>query len=152
MTPLVRRFIKTALSFLALGVLLGAYMLMRREFAGVWPGPYLVSAHTHAVFLGFVMFMIVGVSLWIFPKPLRGDPRYREGRVEAVYWLLLGGTVARFGGETARAFGDHALLPWLVGIGGLAQVVGLLLYAWTMWYRIRPSKRQLREMRGDPGE
>lgn len=152
MTPLVRRFIKTALFFLALGVLLGAFMLVRREFLGVWPLPYLVSAHTHAVFVGFVMFMIVGVSLWIFPKPLRGDPRYRPARVEAVYWLLLAGTLARFAGELARAYGDLAPLPWLVVAGGLTQVSGLLLYAWITWYRIRPSKRTLREMRGEPQE
>jgi hypothetical protein len=34
-------------------------------------------------------------------------------------------------------------------LGGIAQVAGLLLYVWTMWYRIRPSARQLREGRQD---
>jgi hypothetical protein len=89
MTLLVRRFIKTGIGFLATGLLLGLYMLVRRELFDSWPGAYLVSAHTHAVFVGFVMFMILGVALWLFPKPLANDPRYRTLWIETGYWLLL---------------------------------------------------------------
>ena len=35
-------------------------------------------------------------------------------------------------------------LAWLVLLAGLAQVASLLLYVWTMWYRIRPTMRELR--------
>jgi hypothetical protein len=38
MSPLVRRYLKTAIGFLRFGVGLGLYMLARRELAGVWPG------------------------------------------------------------------------------------------------------------------
>lgn len=144
MTDIVRRFIKTGILFLVLGLLLGAYMLVRRELFGDWPRAYAVSAHTHAVFVGFVMFMILGVALWIFPKPLQDDRRYRPVLIETVYWLLLGGTLARFVGELLRAFSDLPWLAWLTVLGGLAQVAALLLYVWTMWSRIRPSARQLR--------
>lgn len=60
MTPLVRRFIKTAILFLVLGLSLGLFMLIRRELFNDWPPAYVISAHTHAVFVGFVMFMILG--------------------------------------------------------------------------------------------
>jgi len=149
MSALVRRFIKTGIGFLAAGLLLGLLLLVRRELFGTWPGPYLVSAHTHAVFIGFVMFMILGVALWLFPKPLAEDPRYRTARIERVYWLLLCGTLLRVGGELARAWNDSPLLAWPVLLGGGAQVAALLLYVWSMWYRIRPSARQLREGRQD---
>jgi hypothetical protein len=148
-TELVRRFIKTGIGFLAAGLLLGLYMLVQRELFGAWPGAYLVSAHTHTIFVGFVMFMILGVALWLFPKPLVHDPRYRTVRIAAVYWLLLCGTLLRAGAELARAWSDLPLLAWPVLLGGVAQVTGLLLYVWTMWYRIRPSARQLREGRQD---
>ncbi|MGD8618614.1 MAG: hypothetical protein PVH54_05435 [Gammaproteobacteria bacterium] len=147
MTALVRRFIKTGIGFLAAGLLLGLYMLVRRELFGFWPGAYLISAHTHAVFVGFVMFMILGVALWLFPKPLVDDPRYRTSLITTVYWLLLCGTLLRVTAELARAGSDLALLAWAVLLGGFTQVAGLLLYVWTMWYRIRPSARQLREGR-----
>ena len=149
MTPLVRRFIKTALGFLLLGLLLGVYLLIRRELFGDWPPQYAISAHTHAVFVGFVMFMILGVALWIFPKPLAEDRRYRESLIGLVYWLLLVGTLARFGGELARAYGGGPWLAWPVLLGGLAQAAALALYVWTMWYRIRASARQLRAARGE---
>jgi heme/copper-type cytochrome/quinol oxidase subunit 1 len=152
MTALVRRFIKTAVLFLVIGLLLGAYMLVQRELFGVWPQPYAVSAHKHAVFVGFVMFMILGVALWLFPKPLPDDRRYRPALIETVYWLLLAGTLSRFIGELARAHSNTPSLAWLVLLGGLAQVVSLLLYVWTMWNRIRPSAQQLRSGRVDAAE
>ncbi len=80
MHRLVRRYIKTGIGFLVMGLLLGVYMLVKRELLGVWPHPYLVSAHTHAVLVGFVMFMIMGVALWIFPRAQQGNTRYRPVR------------------------------------------------------------------------
>lgn len=149
MNPLVRRFIKTAVGFLILGVLLGVYLLIRRELFSDWPPQYAISAHTHAVFVGFVMFMILGVALWIFPKPLAEDRRYRPQLIEIVYWLLLIGTLLRFSGELARAYSSVGWLAWQVLSGGLMQAAALVLYVWTMWYRIRASARQLREGRGE---
>ncbi len=144
MNAIVRRFIKTALVFLVLGLLVGAVMLVRRELFGAWPQHYVVSAHTHALFVGFVMFMILGVALWLFPKPLQGDTHFRPQLIEWVYGLLLAGTLGRFIGELVRSFTDTPALGGLIVLAGIAQVSGLLLYVWTMWQRIRPSARLLR--------
>lgn len=75
MYTLVRRFIRTGIGFLFIGLLLGAVMLVRRELLGIWPHPHLVSAHAHAVLVGFVMFLILGVALWLFPRAARDDVR-----------------------------------------------------------------------------
>jgi hypothetical protein len=72
MYTLVRRYIKTGIAFLAVGLALGFWMLVRRELWGVWPHPYLVSAHAHAVLVGFVMFLILGVALWTRPTHATG--------------------------------------------------------------------------------
>ena len=149
MYSLVRRFIKTGLGFLAAGLVLGAWMLVRREVWGVWPHPYLVSAHAHAVLVGFVMFLILGVALWLFPRPEKEDARYSPGRVEAVYWILTASTLARFAGETARAWIADPRLGWIVAAGGIGQTAGLALYFWTMWSRIRPVGSHLREAKGE---
>lgn len=149
MYSLVRRFIKTGIFFLAAGLILGSYMLVRRELYGVWPSPHLSSAHTHAVFVGFVMFLILGVALWLFPRPQKEDRRYRPGRIEAAYWILLVATASRFVAETARAWSNAGLLKWVVVAGGIGQAIGLLFYFWTMWSRIRPVGSQLREAAGE---
>ena len=149
MHAIVRRFIKTGIVFLLIGLVLGAYLLVRRELTGSLPHPYLVSAHTHVVFVGFVMFMILGVALWLFPRPHRDDVRYRPALIEASYWLLLLGTSGRFGAEVARVWLGTSFLRWLVIVGGLSQAAGLGVYVWTMWSRIRPVGSHLREARGE---
>ena len=149
MFTLVRRFIKTGIGFLAAGLLLGAYMLIQRELLGQWPHRYLVSAHVHAVFVGFVMFIILGVALWLFPRAEKTDTRYRPELITAAYWILTLATLARFIAEASRAWLDHPVLAVTVVIGGLGQVAGLLLYFWTMWSRIRPLGSRVREAAGE---
>jgi hypothetical protein len=146
---LVRRFIKTGIVFLFSGLLLGGWMLVQRELLGRWPNPYLVSAHAHAVLVGFVMFLILGVALWLFPRAAKGDERYSPAHAEAAYWILVTATGGRFLAEAARAWFDHAVLGWVVVVGGLGQIAGLGLYFWTMWTRIRPVGSAIREARGE---
>jgi heme/copper-type cytochrome/quinol oxidase subunit 1 len=146
---LVRRFIKTGIAFLLAGLVLGGWMLVRRELFGAWPHPHLVSAHAHAVLVGFVMFLIFGVALWLFPRAAKDDRRYSPARIAAAYWILVLATGARFLAEAARAWVDAPVLPWIIVIGGLGQIAGIGLYFWSMWARIRPVGSQIREARGE---
>jgi uncharacterized protein involved in response to NO len=145
----VRRFIKTGIGFLMAGLVLGAWMLVQRELLGTWPDRYLVSAHAHAIQLGFVMFLILGVALWLFPKPPQGDTRYRPRRIDAAYWTLTVATVVRIAGEVARGAAGPAWLGAIVAAAGIAQIVGFAIYFWTMWPRIRPVGSHLREAKGE---
>ncbi len=149
MYSLVRRFIKTAIAFLAAGLLLGAWLLVRRELFGIFPHPYLVSAHVHAVFSGFVLFLILGVALWLFPRAAADDRRYSPDRALASWWILTLATSIRVLGEIVRVQSDATLVSWAVVVGGLGQVAGVGLYFWTMWGRIRPVGSHLREARGE---
>jgi len=149
MYSLVRRFIKTGIIFLFTGLSLGAWLLVRRELYGHFADPHLTSAHVHAVFVGFVMFIILGVALWLFPRPPKDDARYTPGRIATAYWILTVATATRFVCEAARAYSGSRLLAWLVILGGLGQIAGLALYFWTMWTRIRPVGSHLREERGE---
>ena len=145
----VRRFIKTGIAFFFVGLALGVWLLVGREAYGVWPSPYLVSAHTHALLAGFVMFLILGVAQWLFPRPEKEDERYRPEWITASYWVLLAGTSARVGGEVVRAVVDAPDVAWVILAGGLLQAAGFTLYFWTMWSRIRPVGSALRESRGE---
>ena len=104
MHSLVRRYLKTAIVFLGVGLAIGIWMMAERELIGRFPGAYETSAHTHAILVGFVMMMILGVALWLFPRPARDDTRYEPRIAETAYWLLTLGTAARVGGEIARPF------------------------------------------------
>lgn len=149
MYTLVRRYIKTGVAFLAAGLTVGFWMLVRRELLGVYPHPHVVSAHAHAVLVGFVMFLILGVALWLFPRPAKDDVRYTPGRVEAAYWILLVATGVRFFAELARVGWEGSVLGWVIVLSGLGQITGLGLYFWSMWGRIRPVGSHLREAKGE---
>ena len=157
MYSLVRRYLKTAIAFLALGLVIGSWMIARRELYGAAPNPYLVSAHTHALFVGFVMLMIMGVALWLFPRPAKEDERYSPGLAAAAYWVTTIATAARVGGELARApmigsrivSGAPLWLRWGIVLAGIAQAVGIGMFFYTMWTRIRPVGSQQREARGE---
>ena len=149
MHSLVRRYIKTAIAFLMGGLAIGGWMITRRELQGRLPGPYIVSAHTHAIFVGFVMMMILGVALWLFPRPGKTDTRYRPGLAVAAYWLLTLGTATRVVGELLRASSDALWLRVVVLAGGWAQIAGLAMFFYTMWPRIRALGSAARELKGE---
>lgn len=138
MNALVRRYLRTAIAFLSVGLVLGVWMMWAREFGATLP-PRILSAHTHALLVGFVMLMITGVALWMFPRPRADDVVYRPWLAEVAWWLIAGGTAARVALELL--LGTTAGSGWrgaLVGAGA-AQAIGVLLFFATMWTRIRSS-------------
>jgi heme/copper-type cytochrome/quinol oxidase subunit 1 len=149
MYTLVRRYIKTAIAFLFVGLAIGGRMILERELWQRYPTPYETSAHTHAIFVGFVMMMILGVALWLFPRPEKGDLRYRPALAGAAYWLLTVGTAGRIAGELLRQYsGAGWLRAAVVGTAGL-QVAALALFFFTMWPRIRGAGSATREAQGE---
>lgn len=136
MNPLVRRYLKSGILFLVTGLALGLWMLVSREF-GVWQPPRLRSAHTHALLVGFVMMMISGVALWMFPRVPPDDTRYQPARAATAWWFLALGTGARVLLELA--LGAYPGVTWRAALvaAGTAQVAGLAIFFWTMWPRIR---------------
>lgn len=156
MHTLVRRFIKTAIAFLFVGLGIGGWMIVRRELYFRSPSPFEASAHTHAIAVGFVMMMILGVALWMFPRPGKGDTRYRPRQVEAAYWILTGATSVRIVSELMRSVGTvagsvgtTAGVRWAVVLSSLGQVVGLALFFHAIWSRIRATGSEVRERLGE---
>lgn len=149
MHSLVRRYIKTAIGFLIIGLAIGGWMIVRRELSGAYASPYETSAHTHAIFVGFVTMMILGVALWLFPRPDKADTRYRPALAEAAYWLLTIGTAARIVGELLRLASAALWLRAMVAASGMLQIAGVLVFFYTMWSRIRAVGSQTREAKGE---
>ena len=67
MPPLARRYLRTAIAFLVLGVLTGLHMSSARHLsAGGFHASYIV-AHTHVVLIGFVVMAVMALCLWKLP-------------------------------------------------------------------------------------
>jgi heme/copper-type cytochrome/quinol oxidase subunit 1 len=86
--PLVRRYIKTSLVFLIVGLGLGGYVSVAQFVVGVYPPRLFVTAHVHLLLVGFMLMMVMGVATWMFPRPAKDDPRYHPALAEIVYWVI----------------------------------------------------------------
>lgn len=149
MYTLVRRFIKTGIGFLIIGLAVGTWMVVRREILGEYPSNYITSAHTHAIFVGFVMMMIMGVALWLFPRPDKEDSRYNPSLAGLAYWLVTIGTSGRILGELFRMQTPAMWLRIAVVLFSLTQAAGILVFFHTIWTRIRPLGSRAREEKGE---
>jgi len=138
MNPLVRRYLRTAIGFLALGLGLGVWLLVAREFSVAVP-MRLRSAHTHALLVGFMMLMITGVALWMFPRPRPEDTVFRPGLAALAWWGIAGGTAGRVALELTLSPLPSTLWRVLLVAAGVVQALGMLLFFATMWTRIRAS-------------
>ncbi len=88
---------------------------------------------------------ILGVALWLFPRPLRDDPRPKAWHGEAAWWCLTLGTAARAVGEIARASSGAMVWRWLTVGGGVLQVAGLCFGLLALRPRMRIGREVSRE-------
>ncbi|MER3501602.1 MAG: hypothetical protein C4295_09065 [Candidatus Fervidibacterota bacterium] len=145
MFELARRYVRTSLVFAVLSVLLGMHMIAQRFRSTPQPLRWLPTAHGHLFLVGFVTMMIMGVAIWMFPRPK--DARYSPLLSEVCYWLITLGTVVRAVGEIVASYSTVRVWLHLSAIGGLAQGLALLLFVVNIWTRIRPMGKLLQEDR-----
>jgi len=145
----VRYFIKTSIIFLVIGLLTGLYMSVSQNLFGRSYSIELVSAHTHIILSGTVMMMIMGVALWFFPRPEKEDTKYNPGLILFVYWLLTSATTLRFIFQVIDSFSYSSVSCVMITIFSFLQVVGILLFFYSIWGRIRSVGSHIREAKGE---
>lgn len=126
MEPFVRRFVRAALVWLGVGVVLGTAMAV----APGWAGAYR-PAHVHANLLGFVSMMIFGVAYHVFPR-FTGRPLHSRAMAAAHLWAANAGLLLMVGGFVLRV---HAERPGalVLGAGALASAAGAALFILNLW-------------------
>jgi len=149
MFTVVRYFVKTSLSFLLAGILSGFFMMISRRIFDFGYGPGMLSAHTHIVLVGFMLMLIMGIAVWFFPKADKTDTRYSPQRIMIVYWLMLSGTILRFIFEVTDAYVTISFLNYIIVAASTLQITAVIIYAYTMWGRIRPLGSRFREAKGE---
>ena len=132
-----RAFIKSALVWLALGVLLGVTMTIR---------PQLVlyrTAHLHMNLLGFVGGMIFGVGYHVLPRFV-GHPLHST-RLALAHWWIGNLGLALLAGGFAWRVTDPAPAQWMIMIGGALAATGALFFVYNIWRTLdgRPSTRTI---------
>jgi hypothetical protein len=149
-TPLVRRFLKTAIVFLVAGLAVGLW-LSAWQHLGLFPGRTpSVAAHTHLLLVGFVMTMIMGVALWMFPRPAAEDARYRPQRMELVWWLFVIAVPVRSLAEIVSGWTSAPLPHAIVFAASSVEVFAIVLFFLNLWPRIRSPREEYLRAQGRP--
>ena len=134
MPTLTRWLVKAALLWLMAGLLLGVAMQLPAAprdplLRAAWP------TYLHFLTVGWLLQLIIGIALWLFPRRSAARPRWCEWLGWTTFVLLNLGLVLRAVGEPGRALGHDAELPLL--ISAAAQLVAVGAFVLNVWPRVR---------------
>lgn len=125
---LVRAFIKSSVTWLALGVVVGIAM-------GVHPTWTVYrTAHMHILLLGFVAMMIFGVAYHVIPR-FAGHPLHNRRAALTHWWFANTGLALMVAGFLARANAARSATAML-GVGGVLSGSGAFVFAYLVWRTI----------------
>lgn len=140
MPTTVRWLLRSAFFFLLCGVGVGLWLLAGKSGMGTFYYG-LVPVHTHLLLFGFVMQLVFGIAIWMFPR-IRG-----RGTPPWLGWSILttgsGGTLLRAVCGTIIAVQPdriRVLAKW-VFVGGSLQTVAVILAIITLTPRIRGLRK-----------
>ncbi len=137
MPRLTRYFIKTALVYLALALVLGALLAARSALALPDEVATLSPVFFHLFMVGWVAQLIFGMLFWMLPKYSKEMPRGHERVVWAAYWLLNSGLVLRVVVEPLTALRPEWGLGWLLLLSALLQLSGGWAFIFNAWPRVK---------------
>lgn len=129
-----RWFIRTSLVCMVLTGAAGTLMWTWDPLFGDPPPAWFRPLHLHLGTVGWLVNMVLGVALWMFPMPrgafLEGRPRYSPTVVVAAYSAINGGLLLRFLSE------PFYMIPLMIG-SGILQTAGMALAVVALWPRVR---------------
>lgn len=124
----VRRFIKSALAWLGLGVSLGVGMAAHPIWTIYRP------AHVHMNLLGFVTMMIFGVGYHVVPR-FFGHPLYSKRLAGGHWWLSNVGLALMVAGFVLAPHVGARSIP-VLSTGGVLSALGAFAFIFNIWRTI----------------
>lgn len=130
-----RLLVKTSIFYLLVGVILGIFIQLGYRYSAFKWALFWRTTHVHLLLVGFVLQMIMGVAIWMFPR--RKVPPYWTPELQGMilYFLLNTGTIIRTVGEPFR--NKWVWAYWLWMIGSIAQVLSIFYFIALVYPRIR---------------
>ena len=139
MPPLTRWYIKSALAYLMVALLLAVVLALPSDLPPFIR--FMNPAYFHLFLVGWVTQMIFGVIYWMFPIITRARPRGNE-RVGWVSFIFLNvGLLLRVFGEPLVSTRPEAGAGWLLAISALLQWLAAILFVFLAWPRVKEKYR-----------
>ncbi|RYG26703.1 hypothetical protein EON82_02280 [bacterium] len=133
-----QKFIRAAFAwFLVAGVML-ALEPVAVSLAGVAFSHAYTGAVRHALTVGFISQMILGVGMVVVSR-MNDLPYGQEPRLVIAFLLVNLGNLLRVGLEAATVYTDRAFLP--MGVTGMIELTGIVVWAGTLVSIMLPGWR-----------
>ena len=137
MPTLTRRFIKVAMLYLAVALLLGLALTIRPLLTFLPFIGALSPVYFHLFLVGWVMQLIFGVVYWMFPQYTTDQPHGSETSWQATFWLLNIGLLLRVIFEPLQTLQPGSVWGWLVALSALLQWLAGLIFVGNTWGRVK---------------
>lgn len=141
MPRITRWFIKSGMIYLFLGIVL-AFL---SELPYIQSGSLLLPVYWHMIVIGWITQIIMGVSIWMFPRKRRDRKKTETFTAIASFWSLNAGLIIRFLSEPFLPFFTEN--PWMfvtISVSILLQLGGILFYIVEIWPRVQSKKKRKR--------
>jgi hypothetical protein len=141
----VRLFIKTGIVYMLVTFLAGAFLLAAEGLGHT--APFVIGIeHGHAGSVGWLVNVVIGVALWMFPLAKEAFPvaagRYPPRAALACWGSLNLGLLLRLFIEPLYQLGGHSALAGTVLVmSAVLQASAIVIFAFIIWHRIRPPSR-----------
>lgn len=141
MPTLTRWYIKSALVYLAVALILALLLALPATINLPLFIRFMSPVYFHLFLVGWVTQMIFGVTYWMFPIITRVQPRGNVQIGWLSYILLNAGLLLRMLGEPLVATQAVAGLGWLLVVSALLQWLGVVLFMYLAWPRVKEKYR-----------
>jgi len=134
---LTRLWIKTALIYFLLALLLG--IVLAGQNAGLihLPVQGLFPSYIHFLVVGWISQLIIGVVFWMFPKYTQEKPRRSDTLGWVTYVTLNLGLVLRLAGEPLHATAQSVTGGWLMVGSAVLMFTAGTAFVVNTWGRVK---------------
>ncbi len=115
-----------------LGATVGATLMVGRAIGAYSSVAWLLPLHIELVMIGWAVQLAMGVAYWVLPRNRTGSPRGDEQLTITAFVMLNAGILL------AASVGVRGLAR-LAMVGHGVEVLGALLFGFTMWRRLPRS-------------
>lgn len=138
MPKIARLFIKSGLIYFILGITLA----LVAELPQVHTGALLLPVYWHMIVVGWITQVIMGVSIWMFPRRGRGRDNPETTPAVLAFRTLNAGLILRFTAEPFLPFfRDHTVVAWVVVTSALLHLCAAIFYVMEIWPRVFTRKK-----------
>lgn len=140
--PLITRwFIKSGMIYFFLGIVL-AFIA---ELPFVDTGTLLLPVYWHMLVLGWITQLIMGVSIWMFPRKKHQRKKIQTLPALSAFWFLNAGLLLRFITEPfIPLFKSNWWMKSIVILSSLLIFISVIFYLVEIWPRVFSKKKARR--------